>query len=71
MACTSCNDSSGNGNKLAKSSKSGGTTGNVFKSGIHLLMQAKKIWKQSAENPVEPTLPVEPTQPEQNNDTNV
>lgn len=71
MACTSCNDSSGNKNKSAKSSKSGGTTGNVFKSGINLLIQAKKIWREAAENPVEPTPPEEPTQPEQNNDTNV
>jgi hypothetical protein len=71
MACTSCNDSSGNKNKSAKSSTSGGSTGNVFKSGMNLLIQAKRIWQEAAENPVEPTPPVEPTQPEQNNDTNV
>jgi len=70
MACTSCNDSSGN-KKLAKSSKSGGSTGKVFKSGMNLLIQAKRIWQEAAENPVEPIPPVEPTQPEQNNDTNV
>jgi hypothetical protein len=70
MACTSCNDSSGN-KKSAKSSKSGGSTGNVFKSGMNLLIQAKRIWQETAKNPVEPIPQVEPTQPEQNNDTNV
>lgn len=73
MACTSCNDSSGNKNKSTKSSKSGGTSKNVFKSGMNLLIQAKRIWQQTANQPEEPTQPVqpeEPTQPEQNNDTN-
>jgi len=71
MACTSCNGSSGNNNKSAKSSTSGGNTGNVFKSGINLLIQAKRIWQQTAKTPEEPTPQVEPTQPEQNNNTNV
>jgi hypothetical protein len=70
MACTSCNDSSANKNKSTKSSASGGTTKNVFKSGMNLLIQAKRIWQETASRSVEPTPPVEPTQPEQNNDTN-
>lgn len=66
MACTSCNDSSGNKNKSAKSSTPSGTTGNVFKSGMNLLIQAKRIWQQTANQPVEPT-----QTEQQNNDTNV
>jgi hypothetical protein len=38
---------------------------------MNLLIKAKRIWQEAAENPVEPIPPVEPTQPEQNNDTNV
>ena len=64
MACTSCKDSSGNKNKSTKSFKPNGTTKNVFKSGMGLLMEAKRIWQQTA------TQPVEPTQPGQNNDSN-
>ena len=82
MACTSCNDSSGNKNKSTKSSKSDGTSKNVFKSGMNLLIQAKRIWQQTSsiveEAPVAPILetPITPvveetTQTEQqNNDTN-
>lgn len=71
MACTSCNDSSGNKNKSTKSSASSGSTGNVFKSGMNLLIQAKKIWQQTANAPETPIVPETTTQPEQNNDTNV
>jgi len=62
MACTSCNDSNGNKSKSAKSS--GETIKSGFKSGMSLLIQAKKIWLQTAEKSTEPT------QPEQNNNTN-
>jgi len=64
MACTSCKDSSGNKNKSAKESPSGGTTKGVFKSGMSLLIEAKRIWQQTASHPVEPS------QPEQNNNNN-
>jgi hypothetical protein len=64
MACTSCKDSSGNKNKSAKTSTSGETTKGVFKSGMNLLIEAKRIWQQTAAQTVEPS------QPEQNNDNN-
>jgi len=64
MACTSCSGSNGNKNKSAKTSTPSGTVKNVFKSGMSLLIEAKRIWQQTAETPVEPT------QSEQNNDNN-
>jgi hypothetical protein len=64
MACTSCSGSSGNKNKSSKSSAPAGTTKNVFKSGMDLLMEAKRIWQQTAEKPVEQQ------QPEKNNNNN-
>ena len=67
MACTTCNDSGGNKNKSSKSSASGGTSKSGFKSGMNLLIQAKRIWQQTASKKVEP---IEPAEPEQNNDNN-
>ena len=64
MACTSCNDSNGNKNKSAKSTSSEGTSKLGFKSGMNLLLEAKRIWQQTASKTVEPA------QPEQNNDNN-
>jgi hypothetical protein len=64
MACTSCSGSGGNKNKSSKSSAPAGTTKNVFKSGMNLLMEAKRIWQQTAEKTVEQP------QPEKNNNNN-